>query len=165
LLAAGETRAEGAERTTLVNFFDDIVQEWRQTRTPTRLDYLNRIRADTAIASDAIITQILHNLFDNALEASPTWVGIELANRGEELVVTVHDRGPGFAPDILARFGKPYQSTKNRPGSGLGLFLVVNVLRKLGGSVAPRNNADGGATVEVRLPIAALAIGGLDAVD
>ena len=43
--------------------------------------------------------------------------------------------GPGFAPEMLAQFGKPYQSSKGRPGGGLGLFLVVNVVRTLGGSV------------------------------
>ncbi len=36
---------------------------------------------------------------------------------------------------MLADFGKPYQSTKGRPEGGLGLFLVVNVARTLGGKV------------------------------
>ena len=36
---------------------------------------------------------------------------------------------------MLAQFGKPYQSSKGRAGGGLGLFLVVNVVRKLGGTV------------------------------
>ena len=46
----------------------------------------------------------------------------------------VRDDGPGFAPEMLAQFGKPYQSSKGRPGGGLGLFLSVNVARTLGGS-------------------------------
>ena len=33
---------------------------------------------------------------------------------------------------MLAQLGKPYQSTKGRPGGGLGLFLVVNVARTPG---------------------------------
>jgi two-component system sensor histidine kinase RegB len=77
---------------------------------------------------------------------------------GADLIVTVHDKGPGFAPEILANLGKPYQSTKGRPGSGLGLFLVVNVLRKLGGALTVRNRAEGGASVEMSLPVAALEI-------
>ena len=96
------------------------------------MDYNADIGSDTAIASDTVIRQILLNVFDNALEASPDWVGIEASRRGELLAVTVRDKGAGFAQDILANFGKPYQSTKGRSGRGLGLFLVVNVLRKLG---------------------------------
>ena len=136
---------------------------WRETRAPARLDYVNGIEDDAAIASDTVIRQILFNVFDNALEASPGWVGINASRRDGFLSVSVCDRGGGFQPDILARFGKPYQSTKGRPGSGLGLFLVVNVLRKLGGVITPENNGAGGATVELRLPVSALSIEERDA--
>ena len=158
LLAAGEARGEDFERTTLGAFLDDVVAEWRETRAPARLDYVSDIGADTAIASDTAIRQILLNVLDNALEASPGWVGVEAFRRGDQLAVTVRDRGPGFAPEILANFGKPYQSTKGRSGSGLGLFLVVNVLRKLGGTVVARNGHEGGASVELCFPIGALSI-------
>jgi two-component system sensor histidine kinase RegB len=106
---------------------------------------------------------VLFNVFDNALEASPGWVGINASRRDGFLSVSVCDKGSGFQPDILARFGKPYQSTKGRPGSGLGLFLVVNVLRKLGGVITPENNGTDGATVELRLPVSALSIEERDA--
>jgi two-component system sensor histidine kinase RegB len=158
LLAAGEARGEDFERATLVSFLDDVVAEWRETRDPVHLDYNVDIGTNTAIASDAVIRQILLNVFDNALEASPDWVGIEASSRDDILAVTVRDIGAGFAPEILANFGKPYQSTKKRSGSGLGLFLVVNVLRKLGGTVVAQNNQDGGASVKLCLPIAALSI-------
>jgi two-component system sensor histidine kinase RegB len=73
-------------------------------------------------------------------------------------VIAVRDEGPGFKPEMLAEFGKPYRSTKQRPGSGLGLFLVVNVLRKLGGQALASNGRSGGAVVELSLPIAALSV-------
>ncbi|MDE1145982.1 MAG: ATP-binding protein [Azospirillaceae bacterium] len=158
LLTAGEARAEGAERTTLVTFMDDVVEDWRSAHAERAIDYTNHIADDVVIASDTAIKQSLFNVFDNALEASPGWVGIDVACHDGLLIVTVQDRGPGFAPDILARFGKPYQSTKNKPGRGLGLFLVVNVARKLGGRVTAVNNPAGGATVELRLPTSSLVI-------
>jgi two-component system, sensor histidine kinase RegB len=160
LLAAGEARGEDAERTSLIAFVDDVVAVWQETRAPVHLDYVGRIDTDTAIASDTVIRQVLMNLFDNALEASPDWIGIEASRQADRLVVTVRDKGPGFKPEILANFGKPYQSTKNRAGSGLGLYLVVNVLRKLGGTIVPINNRHGGASVELSLPIAALSLEG-----
>jgi two-component system, sensor histidine kinase RegB len=158
LLAAGEARGEHFERTTLAGFIDDVVAEWQETRSPPYVDYNADVPNDIPIASDTVIRQILLNVFDNALEASPKWVGIEASKEGDDLIVTVSDKGKGFAPEILANFGKPYQSTKDRAGSGLGLFLVVNVLRKLGGKATARNNRYGGASVELCLPIEALAI-------
>jgi two-component system, sensor histidine kinase RegB len=158
LLAAGEARGEKAERTTLVEFLDDVVADWQETRAPVHLDYVPKIDTDTGIVSDTVLRQVLFNVLDNALEASPDWIRIETSRRAEHLVVNVRDKGPGFAPEILENFGKPYQSTKQRSGRGLGLFLVVNVLRKLGGTIRPRNNSDGGASVELCLPIMALSI-------
>jgi len=58
---------------------------------------------------------------------------------------------------MLARVGQPYTSTKGRDGGGLGLFLVFNVVRKLGGRVSVANRETGGATVWITLPLAALA--------
>ena len=68
------------------------------------------------------------------------------------------DAGPGFLPSILKEFGKPYQSSKGRPGGGLGLFLVVNVARTLGGRVAVHNRPEGGAIVAITLPLAAIVL-------
>ncbi|OJW28420.1 MAG: hypothetical protein BGO58_03820 [Sphingopyxis sp. 65-8] len=75
------------------------------------------------------------------------------------LVIEIADRGPGFDPAMLETIGQPYRSTKGRPGGGLGLFLLVNVVRKLGGLVSADNRDAGGAVVRITLPIAAIARG------
>jgi len=160
LMSSGEVRGEGTLRATVNTFMDGIVGEWRDARSPARLDYVNRFGDDVPILSDAALRQVLFNLFDNALDASPQYVAVEVARARNDLVITVRDKGPGFAPDMLASLGKPYHTTKGRPGGGLGLFLVVNVIRKLGGAVAAANDAAGGASVTLRLPLAALSAGG-----
>jgi two-component system sensor histidine kinase RegB len=162
LMSAGQARGEGSERTTLVAFFDQLVLEWRGMSSMTKIDYDIRVDPDLAIASDLLFRQILGNVFDNALEVSPDWVGIEVSRDEDQLEIAIRDQGPGFQPEILARIGHPYQSTKRRPGGGLGLFLVATVLRKLGGSVSASNPAGGGAKVAIRLPIASLAIEAID---
>ncbi|MFX8957482.1 ATP-binding protein, partial [Acinetobacter baumannii] len=83
------------------------------------------------------------------LEVSPAEVWIEASVRDSDLVIAVTDRGPGFPEAMLDAFGRPYSSTKGRPGGGLGLFLVVNVLRKLGGRVTVANRPHGGALVQL----------------
>jgi two-component system sensor histidine kinase RegB len=157
LMSSGEARGEGSVRTDVRAFVDDLVAEWRTLRSPARLHYLNRFEPNTAMVSDVALKQVILNVFDNALEASPHWVGIQVARRGDDLVLTVEDRGPGFDEAILAEFGKPYRSTKQRPGGGLGLFLVVNVMRKMGGTVSARNRPQGGASVVMTLPVGGLA--------
>ena len=110
------------------------------------------------IASDDLLRQVLFNVLDNALEASPAEIGLCVAQEGEVLCLTIRDTGPGFAGNMLQELGRPYQSTKEAPGHGLGLFLVVNVIRKLGGHVMASNRPEGGAIVELRIPLSALAV-------
>jgi two-component system sensor histidine kinase RegB len=157
LMSSGETRGEGTLRTSVNRFFDDLVADWTALRSTGWIDYENRFAPDEPIVSDPALRQVIVNVFDNALEASPAWVGITVERRDDEVVVTVADRGPGFDPAILSDFGKPYRSTKGRPGGGLGLFLVVNVMRKLGGRVSAANAEGGGALVTITLPLASLA--------
>ncbi len=158
LRSSGEARGEKSEACGIVAFLDGLVDEWEERRGQTSLHYTNRLNDDFMIASDVLLKQILYNVLDNAFEASPSWVGLDVTRDGDLLVIAVRDTGPGFSPDMLAEFGKPYISTKGQPGSGLGLFLVVNVLRKLGGKVSAINVPNGGAIVELRLPVAALSV-------
>ncbi|WP_428425588.1 ATP-binding protein [Methylibium sp.] len=157
LLSAGEARGEAPVATTVGRFLDELVEEWRATRPAAgTFTYANRFGEDLTIVSDPALKQTIHNVLDNALEASPRWIGLEASRDGDILVLTVLDAGPGFAPEMLAQFGKPYQSSKGRPGGGLGLFLVVNVARTLGGSVTAGNRPNGGGVVAIRLPLSAI---------
>jgi len=157
LMSAGEARSEATARTTAKVFLDDLVDEWRDSRVIVAFGYENRIAREIAIVSDSTIKQMVWNVLDNALEASPQWVNLVVMEDGETLTIEVSDRGPGFAPGMLDRFGTPYQSTKGRPGGGLGLFLVVNVARTLGGTVVADNRDQGGAIVRVSLPLGSIA--------
>lgn len=159
LVSAGEARGEASSATTVNNFLAELVAEWRGARSVSTLSYENRFGADLAIVSDTALKQVVFNVLDNAFEVSPNWVEFVVERDADALVLHVSDNGPGFEPEMLTHLGKPYQSSKGRPGGGLGLFLVTNVVRKLGGSVTARNRPQGGAIVTLILPLATLAIG------
>ena len=164
LLSAGETRGDAPETTTLVTFMDKVAAQWRTHRQPVNFVYRKQVAHDVAIISDTSLQQMIFNVLDNALEASPDFVQLVVeceAHDDAQLVLQVTDSGPGFRSDILAQLGKPYQSTKAQPGGGLGLFLVMNVARSLGGHVEARNrepHLGGGAAVRISLPLAAIAL-------
>ncbi|MFB9266675.1 ATP-binding protein [Bradyrhizobium erythrophlei] len=163
LLSAGEARGEGSSPATVTAFLSALVGEWRTTRPAATLYFRNAFGSDLPIVSDVALKQAIFNVLDNAAEVSRDWIELTAERDSDRLVLSVTDRGPGFAAEMLAHLGKPYQSTKGTPGSGLGLFLVMNVVRKLGGVVTARNRADIGATVRLEFPLATLAIGdGLD---
>ncbi|MBI2384031.1 MAG: HAMP domain-containing histidine kinase [Gammaproteobacteria bacterium] len=162
LLSAGEARGESPVLTTLPAFLDELVAEWRGRRPAAKLDYdcegIGPDCASTPIVSDSALKQVIGNVLDNAHEASPQGLRFSADCHEGQITLTVRDRGPGFAPDMLAQFGRPYQSSKGRPGGGLGLFLVVNVLRKLGGTASAENAPGGGAVVRLQLPLSSLSL-------
>jgi len=156
LLSAGEARGESSVKTTLNTFLSNLADDFRVTRHLDTFLFENQIKQDVPVVFDSALKQMMCNVLDNALEASPHWLSLTVSSDNNMLNIVVSDKGLGFLPDILEKLGQPYQSTKGRPGSGLGIFFVVNVVRKLGGSVSARNREEGGATVKIVLPLSAI---------
>ena len=159
LMSAGEARRETTVSTTLHAFFDQLVDEWRSMRPSQALDYERADLPDLTVISDSALKQVIANLLDNGVDAAPgAALQFRVTCSGQWLTLCIRDGGPGFSAETLANFAKPYYSTKGRPGSGLGLFLSVNVARTLGGTIEATNRAGGGAEVVVKLPLASLTL-------
>ncbi|PQM27411.1 histidine kinase [Sphingopyxis lindanitolerans] len=156
LMSAGEARGEAPQLTTMRAFLTALVEESRGGRTPGTVEFNDLFGADVAIVSDPALRQVIGNVMDNASEVSPDWIGVTATRDGAMAVIEISDRGPGFSAEMITRFGQPYSSTKGRPGGGLGLFLLVNVLRKFGGSASVANRDAGGAVVRIMLPLSAV---------
>ncbi|MEG3089419.1 ATP-binding protein [Sphingomonas sp. PB4P5] len=155
LLSSGDARGEESAATTVRTLLDRVIADWCAARDFGNAVYADQFGRDVPIASDVVLQQAVFNLLDNAAEVSPGAIHIGLARGDDALVLTVRDEGPGFAEEQLANLGKPYNSSKPELGRGLGLFLVGNVARTLGGTLAVRN-LHKGAEVTLRLPLAPL---------
>lgn len=113
--------------------------------------------ASPQVSGDPLqLSQVILNLIRNGIEANGMGAGRELAVTcsidGGDGVITVRDRGPGFAPDAVDRLGTPFFTTKP-DGMGMGLAIAQSIARQHGGSLCFANAVDGGAQVELRLPL------------
>ncbi|PWK56294.1 response regulator [Roseicyclus mahoneyensis] len=106
--------------------------------------------------SQVTLDRIVGNLISNALgHAEGGAVTLRLAAaQGQGLVLTVADGGPGYPPDVLDRIDlvagpAPMDS---RTGSGLGLRIVADLTRAIGGSLHLSNPSTGGAQAVLHLP-------------
>jgi two-component system, sensor histidine kinase RegB len=139
LMSAGEARGQAPSRTTLARFLTEVVEGWTAHDVRVRVRCDPRIGPDPHIIADPALRQVLGVLFDNAVEAGARRIVVSPTVSDGLLSIVVRDNGPGFPATVLERLGKPYNSTKDRPGAGLGLFLLANVMRSLGGSVEACN--------------------------
>lgn len=69
--------------------------------------------------------------------------------------LTLADSGPGIPPALLSRVFDPFFTTKAvGHGSGLGLFIVFEIIEEHGGCISVSNRPEGGAEFRIRLPSA-----------
>jgi len=102
------------------------------------------------------LERILGNLLDNAREhATGALVVVALRRSGDQVQITVADRGPGVPPDRLARiFDRFYMADPSRRGgSGLGLAIAAEHASLIGGRLRARNRDGGGLALELVLPV------------
>jgi signal transduction histidine kinase len=102
---------------------------------------------------DLKLRQILSNLIQNALDASPRGhtVTLSLTVEAEEVVIAVRDQGGGITPDDSGRLFERGYTTKPT-GTGVGLTLARTLARQHGGDVRLANASGGGCRAELRLP-------------
>lgn len=109
-----------------------------------------------AIVADAPqLTQALVNLVINAIQAVDRNGEVAVSaveNKQQDFIcIEVRDSGPGVPPDKHAAIFDPFFTTKAE-GSGLGLWIVQQIITAHGGSVVASNSPQGGAVFTVRLP-------------
>jgi heavy metal sensor kinase len=113
-----------------------------------------------AHVDEARLRQALDNLLDNAIRHARAGgsVRVNAAKDGEWLALSVADNGPGFPAGFVGQAFEPFSRAdegRNREqgGAGLGLAIVRAVAEAHRGTVEAANRPDGGAIVEMRIPL------------
>ena len=108
-----------------------------------------------------LMVQVLVNLLLNGIDATPGGGALEAwtSRQATEVRLGVRDTGPGVAPELRAEVFRPFFTTKHQ-GTGLGLPISQQIVRRHGGSLLLEETPGGGATFIVVLPLAESAGGG-----
>ena len=111
----------------------------------------------------------LGNLIENAADFARQTVRIETGWDHDTITVSITDDGPGFAPELMARLGEPYLTSRPRDpqgadahkpgGLGLGIFIAKTLLERTGARLAFENlEHNGHAQVRIVWPRSAVAV-------
>ncbi len=160
LAAAGQAGASGGGRERLDWFVESIASRCRVMRPEAHI-VCEWDAAPTAaeIFAEQGLRQALLALVNNAVDASPGDVRIGVVRRGNELRISVVDRGHGVADDAIDKLGRAVFTTKPRgQGAGLGLVLARRAVERLGGTLGWTKRSGGGLCAEVVLPWHALSL-------
>ena len=153
-----------ADETTQVSF--DVSEAVRAAIRLTKVELRDRVKVLVRLGSDTRIvgsagrmSQVFVNLLVNAAQAIKQDTGIEgkvvvLSRReGSRVVIEVSDNGPGISREDLPRVFEAFFTTKpGTEGTGLGLFLCRDIVRRHGGELRVRSSPGHGTTFTLELP-------------
>jgi two-component system sensor histidine kinase CpxA len=155
LRTATEPKRELVRLDTLVA---GVIDDARFEHPDRRIDYVGA-HAVELLADPGGLKSAVENVVRNALAYSPGHEPIEVQLTATEQLacIRVRDRGPGVAPEELARIFEPfYRTDKSRDhsngGQGIGLAITARVMELHGGRVEAQNRAGGGLEVTLELP-------------
>ncbi|ASS68427.1 MULTISPECIES: ATP-binding protein [unclassified Paenibacillus] len=99
--------------------------------------------------------QCLLNIMKNGIESMPEGGVLTISTRQEndKALIFIRDTGVGMNEQQLKRIGMPFYTTKDK-GTGLGLMVVTNLIKAMGGRTYYRSKPNQGTICEVHLPLA-----------
>lgn len=123
---------------------------------------MQNINVETQIAADVPklnadpheISQVLNNIIVNSLHEMPEGgtLRVRLHCDDENIHIKISDTGGGIPQENLYCIFDPFFTTKDR-GTGLGLSVVLRIVKGYGGRINVDSHHDGGTTFNIQFPV------------
>lgn len=118
----------------------------------------------TVVAANSFdLEQAFVNILRNAMDSIEDrrkggWLGrgrivVTIQQCGGDVRCTVADNGAGLVPSTIRDLFRPFFTTKEKGGTGLGLHICRSVINKAGGEICIKPRSLEGAKVEIRMPL------------
>ena len=155
----------GEKRIDLLALAREVVDQMRAcfaSRDDISIDLEVPATIDSLVGDSDKLRQVLINLIDNAVKYSPDGGRIDVAVEARDggVRISIRDEGIGIAPLEQRRiFGKFYRVdpalTRGVGGTGLGLYICRELVRRMEGRLSVRSEEGKGSTFIVELPVQA----------
>ncbi|MEX2483328.1 MAG: ATP-binding protein [Brumimicrobium sp.] len=133
-----------------------FVENWERERTSVKLDLETNIIAKVDLF---VVQVVLSNLLDNAFKygGKDPEINVYLKKEGNQIILGVKDKGIGvpikFKSAIFDKFVRiGNEETRIQKGTGLGLYIVKELLNIHGGSIVYSSNEPSGAHFKITFP-------------
>lgn len=154
-LEAIRPRAPDFQEVNLLHVVDEVlaVQREAMTRLGIRVELTTGTDSPVVSGDRGQLVQVFFNILKNAMEAMPKGGLVTLTTEEDDEFVGIRitDTGVGIEREAVARVFDPFYSTKEG-GHGLGMMIVMRILRAHGGQVGVDSAPGVGTTVSLRFP-------------
>jgi two-component system sensor histidine kinase RegB len=150
------------ERMSLLQLLQEVIEPHRDVKG-VRLEAIVTGAPDARKPGIKRMPEVIHaisSFVENAVDFAASEVLVTARFDADTISLEVRDDGPGIAPEILARLGEPYVTSRpgaegsrtGHVGMGLGFFISKTLLERTGARVTFQNGRPKGAVVSVRWP-------------
>ena len=147
------------EKVDLAQLLNERVERFRKT-FPDR-SFISHINSATIMADREAFTKLIDNLIENAVKYSRKEedVEIELLQKDSKACLLVKDKGIGIEPQERERIFDKFQrlgneDTRSTKGTGLGLFIVKEIVESHRGVIRIHSNEPKGTIFEIMVKLA-----------
>ena len=153
LARAGADAPQSRARVRLVECVDAVVAQLTEAAKAKGVALSGPVlELDALVDANAVMLETaIRNLVENGIRAAAGRVAVGIDVRGDQLVVTVDDDGPGLGSEPEKLF-TPFHRGAGGRGAGLGLAIARRVAVAHQGCVAPAASPIGGARFELGVP-------------
>jgi two-component system sensor histidine kinase RegB len=154
LVATAEQTKDGQLPSEKIsNYCNTLIERWKIMR-PDVIANVNIASNQPEITAQfhPTIAQAIINLLNNAADASPQDIEVNINWSTHKMHLTIKDSGAGIAEEVTAHLGKSFISTKTK-GLGIGLLLTQATINRYGGTVSLHNRVPRGTITQLELPI------------
>ncbi|MDP1800515.1 MAG: ATP-binding protein [Bacteroidota bacterium] len=143
----------------LKSLVDSVIKRLKYIEGYEALKFKIKIENKKGFFSDeSILNSVLYNILENAIKyrnmSHPgPFVDVKISNTDTGIKIEIEDNGIGIDGDIKDRIFEMYfRGNEDSKGSGLGLYLVANGIKKLGGTVCVESKLNNGSVFTIVLP-------------
>ena len=153
LAAGGELRGEGASAGSVDRLVAQMIARFAALRPDHAVDQKwARPAPGPELVIEETLIQSLVSLLNNAADASPRPIHLEIDWDAQWLRLWIRDEGAGVSPELAPRLGQMGASDK-AGGHGLGLFLAQSIIQRMGGKMTLAFAPGRGGCAQVTLPL------------
>lgn len=135
-----------------------IIQFYKNNPDTSKIEFkIDVLLKKDFYSNEASIQSILYNLINNSVtyrSSQNPYVAITVRDSDDFVTITVKDNGAGIPPEFQEHiFNMFYKANQNSKGSGLGLYIVKNIVDKLEGTIEFKSEPKKGTEFIIKLPV------------
>jgi two-component system sensor histidine kinase RegB len=138
--------SEPFDRMPLAGLIEEVAAPYRHFGVGIEVDTAGDASPEPTVARNPAVLYGLGNLMENAVDFAAERVTVAARWTEETVEISISGDGPGFAPEIIARLGEPYVTSRpdfdkddTPSGLGLGFFIAKTLLERSGATLSFEN--------------------------